>query len=261
MDLKKIAELGEQFSTVKSGLKADEELSQEQLERMLKFHKAGKGSCDDWLNLEFPSTTIEQIEINEESSSRIIDKLVEKLELRKEEADSEVELLNTLRELPVKIRESENVLVELQETIESKRELILKLDEAKKKQLKTLQIEIEKATINATKDVNVMLKRFLTYPTILKKVFETWERRKVPSDFYYLALIMMADYDPLKRTTHEIKGKSIHGIKFNMAYFKKMLKMLPSNDVVTLWEFTQVYKEPIENLRKGYAFIVVVQSG
>lgn len=234
-------------------------LSQEQLDRMLKFHKSGKGSCDDWLNLEFPPANAEQIEFNDGPSSRIIDQLVEKLETRKEEADSEVELLNALKELPVKIRESESILMELGETIESKRELILKLDDAKKNQLKTLQIELDRATVNATKEVDEMLKRFLTYPIILRKVFATWTRRKVPSDFFYLVLIMMADYDPLKRTIHEIKSKSFHGPKFNIAYFKKMLRMLPNDDVVTLWEFTQVYKDKIENLRKGYAFIVIIR--
>jgi len=214
-------------------------LDKEQKERLFTYTQNGLGTVDDWLDLEFPE---------EEPTATLGDvtitpKFFKELEARKAEIEGEVE-------------ESENVLVELEETIGEKKNLMLELDEARKKQLKTIQIELSKAKVDEFKKWNEIIEHFLLYPHILTKSFDTWAKNNVPTEFRYFFLIMLANYDPEKKMGIEIRSNSVDKQKFNQAYFVMMLKMLPKADRGLLWELTQLYKEQIEKLRKGMGFIV-----
>jgi len=218
-------------------------LSKEQKDRLFTYTQNKLGSVDDWLDLEFP-----QKEPTATISTPQGDVTIrfEELEARKAEIESGIE-------------ESEDVLVELEETIGEKKNLMLELDEARKKQLETIQIELDKAKVDEFKKWNEIIEHFLLYPHILTKSFQTFKDNGVPVEFSYFFLITLANYDPEKKMGIEIRSNSVDKQKFNHKYFVMMLKMLPKADRGLMWELTQLYKEQIDKLRKGMGFLITYE--
>lgn len=218
-------------------------LNKEQKERLFTYTQNKEGTVDDWLDIEFPEKEGTATLSTPEGDVTITPNFFKELETRKAEIEGQVE-------------GSEDVLVELEETIGEKKDLMLELDKARKQQLKSIQIELNKAKVDETKKWNEIIEHFLLYPHILTKSFETFKDNGVPVEFRYFFLIMLANYNPDKKTGIEIKSNSVDKQKFNQKYFAKMLKMLPKADRGLLWELTQLYKDRIESLREGLAFIV-----
>jgi len=219
-------------------------LTKEQKERLFTYTQNKLGTVDDWLDLEFPQKEVTATITTPQGNVTI---KFEELEARKAEIEEKVE-------------ESEDVLVELEETITEKKDLMLKLDEARKQQLKSIQIELDKAKVDEVKKWNEIIEHFLLYPHVLTKSFETFKNNGVPVEFRYFFLIVLANYDPEKKMGIEIRSNSVDGSKFNHAYFITMLKMLSKADRGLLWELTQLSKKQIEKLKKGVGFVVTYKG-